>query len=277
MKKTLTLFVAVMCSIAAMADYYVAGVSTLCGNEWKQADPENAMTQQPNGTWTITYTNVAAGIYEFKVTDETSWYGPAVGNWQISTAATSDITLTFDPSNNSIAITGEVSGEIDFTFTSLTVAGNNINGSEWVPDNASNHMAAKSATVYTFAFDVTEGEEYELKVCVDNSWSLSFGVKTDSPIELNSAIDATKNDGKNVKFTAPQTGVATVTFDFTNFNLTADTGAKLSVSVAPKVPTAIKQNFINGNDAPAYNLNGQRIDGNAKGFVIKNGKKYILR
>lgn len=30
-------------------------------------------------------------------------------------------------------------------------------------------------------------------------------------------------------------------------------------------------------DAPAYNLNGQRVDSNYRGIVIRNGKKYLVR
>lgn len=32
---------------------------------------------------------------------------------------------------------------------------------------------------------------------------------------------------------------------------------------------------VNDADAPAYNLAGQRVNANAKGLVIKNGKKYV--
>ena len=32
---------------------------------------------------------------------------------------------------------------------------------------------------------------------------------------------------------------------------------------------------VNNADAPAYNIAGQRVNKNAKGIVIINGKKYI--
>jgi hypothetical protein len=34
---------------------------------------------------------------------------------------------------------------------------------------------------------------------------------------------------------------------------------------------------VEQNDAPAYNLAGQRTGAGYKGIVIKNGKKYFLR
>ena len=30
-------------------------------------------------------------------------------------------------------------------------------------------------------------------------------------------------------------------------------------------------------DAPVYNLSGQRVGKNAKGVLIKNGKKYVVK
>lgn len=41
--------------------------------------------------------------------------------------------------------------------------------------------------------------------------------------------------------------------------------------------TAIEGVKTIGMDAPVFNLNGQRVNGNAKGLLIKNGKKYMNR
>lgn len=45
------------------------------------------------------------------------------------------------------------------------------------------------------------------------------------------------------------------------------------------IPTAVKDINISADDAnaPAYNLQGQRVDANAKGIVIKNGKKVLVK
>lgn len=56
--------------------YYVAGTAALCnGKEWDAGAAENIMTKGEDGIWSITYTNVAAGDYELKVT---------AGNWDNS-------------------------------------------------------------------------------------------------------------------------------------------------------------------------------------------------
>lgn len=53
--------------------YYVAGVAELTGYNW---DPAGAqMTDDGDGTWSITFTGIAAGSYEFKVTN---------GTWDLS-------------------------------------------------------------------------------------------------------------------------------------------------------------------------------------------------
>lgn len=41
--------------------------------------------------------------------------------------------------------------------------------------------------------------------------------------------------------------------------------------------TAIEGVKTIGTDAPVFNLNGQRVNSNAKGLLIKNGKKFMNR
>lgn len=41
--------------------------------------------------------------------------------------------------------------------------------------------------------------------------------------------------------------------------------------------TAIENVKTIDTDAPVFNLNGQRVNGNAKGLLIKNGKKFMNR
>ena len=40
-------------------------------------------------------------------------------------------------------------------------------------------------------------------------------------------------------------------------------------------PTGIRGVEAERSEAPAYNLAGQRVNGNAKGIIIKNGRKYV--
>ena len=62
---------------ASPIKYSVAGEATLCGSAWTPEDINNMMLDEDNdGIYSITYDNVAAGTYQFKVTDGTwnnSW------------------------------------------------------------------------------------------------------------------------------------------------------------------------------------------------------------
>lgn len=51
--------------------YYVAGDEGLCGTKW---DPsKNQMVKNEDGTWSIKFTNVNAGKYEFKIATNGDW------------------------------------------------------------------------------------------------------------------------------------------------------------------------------------------------------------
>ena len=89
------------------ASYYVAGVSALCGSEWKQNDEANKMTYA-DGVFSITYKNVAAGNYSLKVTDgtwENSWGGNGEnGNFDFEVKEASDVTVEFNASKQQVSI-----------------------------------------------------------------------------------------------------------------------------------------------------------------------------
>ena len=127
MKKNLTIIIAILLAVPTFAaQYYVAGNGTSgnpwCGGQsWKQTG--SAMTM--NGTTgSITFNNVPAGAYQFKVTSGSSWlgwekfsatcsnlYAYANGDKNIcfNTTATQDITVTYDGS--SICLTGSVGND----------------------------------------------------------------------------------------------------------------------------------------------------------------------
>lgn len=54
--------------------YTVAGAEGLCGVNWDPA--QNVMTDDGDGTWSITFTGIAAGTYEFKVVENGAWGNP---------------------------------------------------------------------------------------------------------------------------------------------------------------------------------------------------------
>lgn len=71
-------------------------------------------------------------------------------------------------------------------------------------------------------------------------------------------------------------------YDVTGVLVTAKLSSKIVKELAPistPVPTGINNITTEATDAnaPAYNLAGQRVGKNAKGVLIKNGKKYVVK
>lgn len=71
-------------------------------------------------------------------------------------------------------------------------------------------------------------------------------------------------------------------FDVTGILITAKLSGNIIKELAPisaPVPTGINNITTDAADAdaPVYNLSGQRVGKNAKGVLIKNGKKYVVK
>ena len=71
-------------------------------------------------------------------------------------------------------------------------------------------------------------------------------------------------------------------FDVTGIFVTANLSGNIVKELAPisaPVPTGINNITTEATDAnaPAYNLSGQCVGKNAKGVLIKNGKKYVVK
>ncbi len=96
--------------------YVVAGDAGLCGVAWDPADTSNQMTKTSGGSYEKVFTNVAAGTYEFKVVQGTTWgveynlEGIAAGE-DSNASVTVDkegatVTVGFDGSKAYVNVTG---------------------------------------------------------------------------------------------------------------------------------------------------------------------------
>ncbi len=89
-------------------EYYVAGMSALCGSNWVENDAANKMTKNASGLYEKSYAAVPAGSYEFKVTngtwaDSVGGDGPG-GNYLLVLEKNSDIKILFDATAKSITV-----------------------------------------------------------------------------------------------------------------------------------------------------------------------------
>ena len=111
-----------------MSDYIVAGEAGLCGSNWDPTDYANQMVMNADGTCSITFENVAAGKYMFKVTqgdwDLDSWGGNGPdGNYVINLGTDTFVTIIFNPATEQIkVVTGENAGTGDYGMAELVVA-----------------------------------------------------------------------------------------------------------------------------------------------------------
>lgn len=86
----------------------VAGNIPALGGDWNPANTANALTKGEDGIYSISWDNVAAGEYEFKVTNGT-WdeaYGLDGENFYVNVTADSDLKITFNAETKEITVSG---------------------------------------------------------------------------------------------------------------------------------------------------------------------------
>ena len=175
----LCLSVLPMAAFAEGDTYVVAGNSTsLFGSEWNGTDPNNAMTA--NGAfYSKTYTNVAAGDYEFKVVKNGSeWHGASGGNYKLKVSTACDVTISYNPETNAVAATGT-------GVTHNCMVKGSFNG--W----GDGYAMTANGNIYSVVIPAVPAANYEYKVVVNDAW---FGVgSTDANIKVtvDSACDVT--------------------------------------------------------------------------------------
>ena len=170
--------------------YVVAGSAGLCGSEWNGSDANNQMTKNDDGTYTKTYKNVPAGTYEFKIVlNGGIWIPDGMGNNQIiQTATAGDVTITFNPADNSITVTATGAPTED----RYVVAGSaGLCGSEWAAADEANLMTETSDGVYAITYKNVAAGEYELKVVKNGTEWIGGSDGNNVVVTVSKACDVT--------------------------------------------------------------------------------------
>lgn len=125
--------------------YTVAGDAGLCGASWDPA--QNPMTETSEGIWEITFTEVPAGTYQFKVTVGTwanSWGASDGGNCVAELTVLSNLTITFNADTKEITTSVEPLAEEEPTAYTVSLHflpeegwGSTINAWVWMNENDS--------------------------------------------------------------------------------------------------------------------------------------------
>ena len=168
----------------------VAGVPGLChGEEWSTTSVNNAM-YLVDDVYTITYENVPAGDYQFKVVYEGVWYGKynydaenstpgATGtdNIGFTLVQPTTIKISFNSSTKKITLVGEGIDQFGvFVATSYTLCGSSeIFGEKDTPTLTDNDMTetAEGSGIWTKTYEniALEAKEYTYKVAANHAWN----------------------------------------------------------------------------------------------------------
>ena len=247
MKKILLMLVALIAtSFSAMAEdiYIVAGSEELCGTVWDGTDLNNKMTDNGDGTYSKTFTNVAVkNGYQFKVVKNgTEWYGDEAGNnitFNVTTAC--DVTITFNTTTFKSTVTGTGVQAYVFNVEKVVAVGNGVgawlNGADWVVDADANKMTQVADKVYEISFDnvpVSE-EDYMVKFATNGSWADNFGGIFEAS---GKESDAMYNSG-NITFNLEKAGTVTLRLDLSKFDYATRTGAKFVVTLPGSEPAEL--------------------------------------
>jgi len=168
-------------------------------------------------------------------------------------------------------------------------------GKYQVPEGQEAYIKMNSTNI---TFQVAEGDSVEVKVVCSKNACKNIDAEDANDRQCKVTINNTKNDttygsddilaqynrtdadgnvletldGNVIKF-----GLNAGTYTFKKFSGTGNILIS-SIEITPvEGGTGIADINADVNDAnaPAYNLAGQRVNANAKGLVIKNGKKYV--
>ena len=258
MKKILLMLVALIAtSFSAMAEdiYIVAGSEELCGTVWDGTDHNNKMTDNGDGTYSKTFTNVAAmNGYQFKVVKNSEvWYGDEADNnitFNVTTAC--DVTITFNTTTFKSTVTGTGVQAYVFNVEKVVAVGNGVgawlNGADWVVDADANKMTQVADKVYEISFDnVPVDEGYMVKFVTNGSWADNFGGIFEAS---GKESDAMYNSG-NITFNLEKAGTVTLRLDLSKFDYATRTGAKFVVTLPgsePAEPTYFMKHPWGGAD-----------------------------
>ena len=246
MKKILLMLVALIAtSFSAMAEdiYIVAGSEELCGTVWDGTDHNNKMTDNGDGTYSKTFTNVAAmNGYQFKVVKNgVEWYGDEADNnitFNVTTAC--DVTITFNTTTFKSTVTGTGVQAYVFNVEKVVAVGNGVgawlNGAAWDPNADANKMTQVADKVYEIAFDnVPVDEGYMVKFVTNGSWADNFGGFFEAS---GKESDAIYNSG-NITFNLEKAGTVTLRLDLSKFDYATRTGAKFVVTLPGSEPAEL--------------------------------------
>ncbi len=201
-------------------DYTVAGDAGLTGVAWDPA--QNPMSDEDgDGIYEITFKDVAAGTYGFKVTNGTWGQAWPTANYNITITTTADITIKFNSATKEIEAVSEAIGE--FKLETMSVVGDKgLVGAQWDPKAEQGIMKDMGNGVWSVTYTGVAKGTYKYKFIANQEYTYNWTVEG----YFNST-----NDSKLV--VAADNSTVTLTIDISAFDFAAGSGkvtAKAEVS-----------------------------------------------
>ena len=186
--------------------YYLVGDKTLTGTDWTVVE-DNKLTEGSNHIYTITYTGLPAGSYEFKVLDTADKWYPESNNYVLNMDAFGSVTITFN------ADTGEITCAQTAATVNVAFKGTNVTS-----DGAKTATAGKD---YTATLSASSG--YALPAAV----TVTVGGREISDFTYDHATGKLTIPGGQVQgdvsITAQGVAVYSATYSGTHATLTGPT------------------------------------------------------
>lgn len=281
------------CIYAALKPTYtVAGSSdVIFGSAWDAANTDNDMTENADGTYSITYTNVAlSGNVSYKVVLNHSWdiaYPASDRVIGISMAGNYDITITFNPSTGEVSETMSIYKDITAGYaTYCSPYDLNFDGT-----GVTAYIATLSGSNVIFT-EVTSAPANTGLLLKADAGSYPIAMEASSTtIENNALIGVLENTHVDKGAFVLMNGTSGVGFYKTNndegFTVGAYTAylpalatSRSFIAINSDGTTTAIEKIENGKlniENGVYDLQGRRIESSTlkKGLYIVNGKKVI--
>lgn len=246
MKKLLAIVLCLALCMGALAitasaegtTYYVAGTKALCGSEWSCNDANNAMTDNGDGTHSITYKDVPAGSHAFKITDGTwdnSWNGNvATPNYELYLETECDVTITFNTSDKSISVDASGAGTLRIEVVGIRGDSDKLAAVNWDNDVTMTETSDAGYGIWEYTFKNVPANSYpEIKFTTNNDWAVNFGCEDSSVGATSGTAHNAVCDGSNIWFEVKELSDVHVKLDLSNFDADTKTGATYTITVTP--------------------------------------------
>ena len=246
----------------------VAGAEAIFGSSWDTGNTDNDMTSADGINYILTKEGVVleAGVsYGFKIVADHAWdeaYPADNYNLTVEENGTYTVTITFNKDTKDVAARTVKTGDAVIADKIWTIAGvEELMGSGWDQTDTNNDMTDMGdGTFQLVKYNVAmEAEKnYEFKVLANHSWDENYGADG-------------QPGGDNVTVSVETAGNYDVTFVWN------PESKELYATTEVANPAAISTVKTNAVVSVIYNLQGQRVQNNYRGIVIKNGRKVMVK